>query len=211
MKYDHLTLERLKEMLSYDRETGLWTWLQRPYANSRGRIGDVAGTKKGNGYLYIGIDSRTYLGSQLAWFYEHGVWAAGTVRVINGDPSDIRIDNLVESKNYRKANPGVQRSHSFRKFYGIDLADYQRMFVEQGGVCAICRQPETAKSRWNPAGEAKWLSVDHDHTTKVVRGLLCTGCNSVLGHSRDDANVLRAAAGYLDRHDTKAEPLKESA
>lgn len=230
MKYEHLTLARLKEMLNYDPETGAFTWRQRPFVNSRVRVGDPAGAKKGKGYLYIGIDSRTYLGSQLAWFYVHGVWAKGAVGVKNSNPSDLKIENLVESKrpagsydlstrdgcarygrDYRKENPGVHRASSFRRFYGIDLGDYQRMFVEQGGVCAICHLPETAKSRWNPDGEAKWLSVDHDHTTKAVRGLLCSACNHMLGHSRDNADILRTAAEYLDRHGTKAEPLKEIA
>jgi hypothetical protein len=230
MKYDHLTLARLKEMLIYDPEDGSFTWRQRPFVNSRKHIGDSAGTKKGKGYLYIGLDSRTYLASQLAWFYMHGVWAKGEVGVKNKNPSDLRIENLMElrttpgshdfttkagfaryGRDYRRANPGAHRASSFRRFYGIDLGDYQRMFVEQGGLCAICRLPETAKSRWNPGGEAKWLSVDHDHTTNAVRGLLCAACNHTLGHSRDNADILRAAAEYLDQHRTQAEPLREAA
>lgn len=230
MKYEHLSLARLKEMLNYDPETGAFTWRQRPFANSRKRIGDAAGTKKGKGYLYIGIDSRTYLGSQLAWAYAHGRWAKGEVGVKDKDPANLRLENLFElntatgphdfstkegfaryGREYRKENPGVIRATNFRVLYGLKLADYQRMYVEQRGVCAICEQAETARSKWNPDGEAKWLSVDHNHTTKAVRGLLCSACNHMLGHSRDDAATLRAAADYLDRYGTVAEPLKESA
>jgi len=227
MKYDHLTLARLKEMLNYDPETGLFTWRQRPYPNSRKRVGDVAGSKKPNGYIYIGLDSRTYLASQLAWFHAHGVWAKGQVGVQNKEPSDLRLTNLIEmrtapgshdfntkagfaryGRDYRKANPGMHRVGNFQRFYGIDMSDYQRMFVEQDGVCVICKHPETAKSK---NGDVKWLSVDHDHTTKAVRGLLCAACNHMLGHSRDSAVFLRSAADYLDQHDTKAEPLRETA
>jgi len=45
------------------------------------------------------------------------------------------------------------------------------MFVEQGGCCKICRKPPK-KNR---------LAVDHDHETKIVRGLLCLRCNYALG------------------------------
>jgi Recombination endonuclease VII len=214
MEYEHLTADRLKELLNYDPETGVFTWRQRPYRNSRKRPGDLAGTPKGKGYLYIGIGSRTYLASQLAWLFVHGQWARGNVGVANKNPSDLRAENLVEvptggkghdfssragmvqyRREFKENNPGLVRQYGFKRYYGIDLAEYQRMFVEQNGACAICRQPETASFR----GEVKWLSVDHCHTTKAVRGLLCSACNHGIGHMRDNPELLRAAAGYLDR------------
>jgi len=203
----------------------VFTWCQRPFVNSRVLVGDEAGTHKGKGYLYIGLDGRTYLASQLAFFWVHGRWARGNVGLKDKDPRNLRGDNLVEMRSipgepgsktkdgfirygreYRKANPGAFRGYGFKRYYDIDLATYQRMFVEQNGVCAICQKPESAKS---PAGDVKWLSVDHDHATKAVRGLLCSGCNHTLGHAGDDSAVLRAAADYLDRF--AAEPLKETA
>lgn len=87
---------------------------------------------------------------------------------------------------------------SLRKKYGLEHADYQRMLSEQGGVCAICRQPETATY----ASGVKRLSVDHDHAIgrsgDAVRGLLCTLCNTMIGHARDDASRLRSGAEYLE-------------
>jgi hypothetical protein len=44
------------------------------------------------------------------------------------------------------------------------------------------------------------LSVDHDHVTGAVRGLLCSNCNLVLGYACDDVTVLQKAIGYLRRH-----------
>ncbi len=47
------------------------------------------------------------------------------------------------------------------------------------------------------------MSVDHDHATGKNRGLLCTNCNKVLGHAKDDVTILRRAIAYLEAH---AEP-----
>jgi hypothetical protein len=80
-------------------------------------------------------------------------------------------------------------NHLMRK-YGITLADYERLLAVQGGVCAICRTDRT--SRWGT------LCVDHDHESKHVRGLLCTDCNLAVGKMRDDADLFRRAAAYLE-------------
>lgn len=216
MRYESLTLERLKEVLNYDPATGVFTWRTRPYHNSRKKVGDVAGALKNGGYRYIGLDGHGYLASQLAWFYVHGRWAKGNVGVKNDDPSDVRIDNLVElnsppgdhdlstkeglasyNKARRDAFPGAHREYGFQRYYGISLAEYQRMFVEQNGVCAICEQPEKAKTQ---KGRLKWLSVDHDHETGAVRALLCLACNHALGAVNDDPDILQKAADYIERH-----------
>ena len=72
--------------------------------------------------------------------------------------------------------------------YGITAAQYAEMLWSQGGVCAICKQP-------CPTG--KRLSVDHDHETRAVRGLLCSNCNNGLGRFKDNPELLEQAASYL--------------
>lgn len=75
------------------------------------------------------------------------------------------------------------------ELYGITSEEYQRIYEYQGGSCAICQRAR---------GLRKKLSVDHDHSTGEVRGLLCQKCNrDVLGHLRDDTNALYRAADYL--------------
>ena len=81
--------------------------------------------------------------------------------------------------------------YELRKFYGLTVEDYGRMVVEQNGLCAICKQPERQRTR---------LSVDHDHKTGVVRGLLCHRCNRTLGGVNDDVSILLAAKEYLEQH-----------
>ncbi|WP_409071688.1 endonuclease VII domain-containing protein [Burkholderia pseudomallei] len=65
------------------------------------------------------------------------------------------------------------------------------MIHEQGGVCAICKRAPSGR------GIAAVLHVDHDHTTGIVRGLLCTRCNRALGAFDDDPQRLIDAAAYL--------------
>lgn len=88
-----------------------------------------------------------------------------------------------------------KRENSFRFSYGITLEDYELMFEEQAGLCAICNQPET---KLHPASQAVMpLAVDHCHSTNKVRGLLCSQCNLMLGLANDDVAKLQQAIDYL--------------
>jgi hypothetical protein len=105
------------------------------------------------------------------------------------------------AKMWRKRNPDYEKTryqagkswtrerHLIRK-YKVNLSDYQRMLVSQGGCCAICMAPETSQFKGV-------FHVDHCHATGSVRGLLCRGCNHILGHVKDDPKVLRNAISYL--------------
>jgi len=77
--------------------------------------------------------------------------------------------------------------------YGCDQAAYDRLMAMQGGVCAVCHRPETAARN----GRIKYLSVDHDHRTGRIRGLLCDRHNTGIGQFNDDVEELRAAIAYL--------------
>jgi hypothetical protein len=82
----------------------------------------------------------------------------------------------------------ARRRHKLRKF-GITPEVYDLMLAEQGGLCALCRQP---------CSTGRCLAVDHDHTTGAVRGLLCGRCNNALERAEVDG-WLQAAQAYLDR------------
>lgn len=57
--------------------------------------------------------------------------------------------------------------------YKLTVEQYDKILAHQGGVCYACRQAEPVKGRR--------LSVDHDHVSGLVRGLLCSRCNPILG------------------------------
>lgn len=80
--------------------------------------------------------------------------------------------------------------------YGCDQATYEALEKEQGGVCAICRQPETDQYK----GTTLELAVDHDHKTGKIRGLLCRSCNLAIGKFKEDVRIVEAALEYLRKH-----------
>lgn len=100
---------------------------------------------------------------------------------------------------YRIQNPRRFKDAELkRRRLGIGIDEYEALLLEQGNVCAICRQMEQAI---NPkTGATRDLAVDHCHNTNRVRGLLCTHCNALLGYAKDDVTRLRAAIDYLERH-----------
>lgn len=99
-------------------------------------------------------------------------------------------------KAHRAANPDRYREIELRKNFNIGVAEYDAMFAAQNGVCDICKKPETAVIR----GKVIYLSVDHDHETNAIRGLLCGHCNHAIGKFDDDVDLLLSAAAYLRKH-----------
>jgi hypothetical protein len=79
--------------------------------------------------------------------------------------------------------------------YGLTPEQYDQMLLEQGGVCAICRQPETSERD----GKVMRLPVDHCHSTGRVRGLLCHKCNRAIGLLGDNVDLLSRAIDYLKK------------
>ena len=100
-------------------------------------------------------------------------------------------------ERYRKSARGKasQRRYSrlttLRK-YGLTPDDYNRMFTEQNGYCAICKRHQ---SEFEIS-----LVVDHNDETGVVRELLCGSCNAGIGMLQHDEEFLRNAIVYLRKH-----------
>ena len=63
-----------------------------------------------------------------------------------------------------------------RRLYGMRLDHYDLLLARQGGVCAICKRPPLAGKR---------LVVDEDHSTRMIRGLLCARDNRLTTEARE--------------------------
>jgi len=80
---------------------------------------------------------------------------------------------------------------SYYKFkFNISMKDYNKLFVKQNGCCAVCGRHQ---SEFN-----KRLTVDHNHLTKKIRGLLCEDCNLGIGRLKDSIEILQKAIQYLE-------------
>ena len=89
----------------------------------------------------------------------------------------IRIVSERRRLNPQKARIG-ERKKWLRVHYNLTLEGYDKLLKEQNGVCVICGKFEKVKTN---TGTVKHLSVDHDHETGKVRGLLCNKCNTRVG------------------------------
>jgi len=96
----------------------------------------------------------------------------------------------------RDMENGSIRSRELKKKYGISLEDYQQMAEQQGDCCAICGTTEKGMAR----GRKRYWSVDHNHETGAVRGLLCQKCNTLIGLADDNVEILRKAILYLEKY-----------
>jgi hypothetical protein len=79
----------------------------------------------------------------------------------------------------------TNRKWKLKTKYGMTVEEYDEMLVEQDFRCKICKSKEK-------------LYIDHNHETDKVRGLLCNGCNLVLGWSKENIIVLLNTVEYLE-------------
>lgn len=116
-----ITAEELRRILSYDHETGLWTWLPRSLRPGLERIDRGWNTRFSWKPVAIRLDRRGYqiiafapynniFAHRLAWFYITGKWPAEELDHINGNPLDNRMINLREAT--RKQNMINQKTRS---------------------------------------------------------------------------------------------------
>jgi hypothetical protein len=79
-----------------------------------------------------------------------------------------------------------------REKNGFSKELFEALLKEQGGLCAICNcSLETGLT-------SKAACADHCHVTKQPRGILCKKCNLLLGHAKDDTEILAKAIEYLN-------------
>jgi hypothetical protein len=82
------------------------------------------------------------------------------------------------------------RSANLRIAYGITLEQWSWLFAEQSGLCGICTRPPR---------ESEIFHTDHCHTSDEIRGILCRGCNHMLGKAKDCITTIEAAIIYLQK------------
>lgn len=92
------------------------------------------------------------------------------------------------------ARPGYHHARNLKRRYGISVDEYQTFLVSQNFTCPICEVEISDALEYK---QKRLVVVDHNHETGEVRGILCSTCNLVLGHAREDTNILYRAIVYL--------------
>lgn len=152
-----LTADRLRELLSYDPETGEFTRLVS--VAPRALAGQKSGDLDSKGYIRLRVDGKRYLGHRLAWFYMTGEWPPEQIDHRNGSRTDNRFTNLRLAtaaqnlwnstgwKASQVAFKGVTRSHSggFRARIRSDGKERQ---------IGVYPTPEEAKAAYDAVASA---------------------------------------------------------
>lgn len=112
-----LTQKRVREILSYDPDTGIFRW--RVSTGPRCKVGDEAGVIGGPGYRYMSIDGRKVLAHRLVWLWVHGYWPSQQIDHINRIRTDNRLANLREATPLQNRWNASAKKDSTTGFKGI--------------------------------------------------------------------------------------------
>lgn len=154
MKRVILSQETLQQRLSYDADTGLFTWRVNLPASGI-KIGDPVGYPNACGHLVTRWYGRTQMLHRLAWLYVYGKLPACQIDHINGVPDDNRIINLRDvthsgnSQNQRRAH-----KNSSSGYLGVDFVNREKLWraritVNKKPIClGYFKSPEVAFSAY---------------------------------------------------------------
>lgn len=108
---------------------------------------------------------------------------------------DNHKEEIMEKvKNWGENNPDKKREYRLKSVFGISSIEYEERLEKQKGVCAICGLGESARDK---NGKIRPLTIDHNHSTGEIRGLLCSRCNCGLGQFKDSPDILKTAMEYI--------------
>lgn len=148
-----ITLERLKEVLEYNPESGVWVWRA---SSRRGWAGKVAGSISHWGYIEIRIDGRLYKAQRLAWLYMTGSWPRAGIDHKNLVQTDNRWVNLREAtQSQNSANRRVhpKTKSGLKGVYPNGLRWEARI---SGKYLGLFKTPEEAHAAYVVAAKARF-------------------------------------------------------
>jgi hypothetical protein len=151
-----LTAERLRELLHYDPETGVFTWVARPRSGPS-RVGQRAGGAERDGYVRLKVDGGRYSAHRLAWLYVTGAWPVAEVDHINGVRGDNRFSNLREATIWQNKANQKRHSDNAAGFKGVVWSAYGwKAQIARGGrqiYLGLFKTPEEAHAAYIGAAQ----------------------------------------------------------
>ena len=183
-RHGHIEQTRPTDWGMRDRHplVGAWRWTKRIGRDHRWNdfwlfIGDVGARPTAKHILRRQNTDRPFGPDN--WFWSSPVSENGS--------GYTKKERAEYARLWRSKNPLRSKDGDLKKMFGISLAEYEEMLNKQDGKCAICRQVDKNFR----------LAVDHCHTSKKIRGLLCSQCNRGIGMFKDKSELLERAAEYL--------------
>lgn len=153
MARNEIAYERLRDVLDYDANTGLFTWKKTV---SNVRVGSVAGCmNNGNGYISIGIDKKIYYAHRLAWLYIYGYLPEHGIDHIDRNKKNNKINNLREAnQSCNMRNTGNQKNNT-SGVKGVNLSSSKnkwrsRVKINKKEICIGIFENfnDAVKARW---------------------------------------------------------------
>jgi hypothetical protein len=123
-----ITQEYIKEILSYNPETGVFT--RKVRTSSSVKIGDVAGCLSYDG-IYISVCNKLHKAHRLVWLYVYGDWPPLGIDHINGNPSDNRICNLRLATDEQNGRNRGKNKNNITGFKGVSWHKQVGKFAAQ--------------------------------------------------------------------------------
>ena len=108
----------------------------------------------------------------------------------------IQMGNSKWLKKNKRQQSEYRKEHKLKTRYNITIEDYNKLLIKQNNICAICGKEEIST---DCKGKIRKLSVDHNHSTGKVRGLLCGKCNQGIGNLDENIYNLKMAIRYLEK------------
>jgi hypothetical protein len=156
-----ITVERLKELLRYDPETGIFTWVAKASSFSRVSVGSTAGTEGGPyRYIHIKVDGQKYRAHRLAFLYMTGRWPEHGVDHRDTDGTNNRWSNLREATAAQNAANCGAYSNGRLGIKGITFTKgaYQAQIHRGGKRFYLGRHPTAAAAK--ASYDAKMVEFD---------------------------------------------------
>lgn len=127
----------------------------------------------------------------------------------NNAAKQTRINNPEGTKEYwrswrKKHSNSVSqyaKRYRLRTLFGLSVEELEQKRITQNNLCNICGRPESIID--DRTGKTYGLSVDHNHTTKTVRDLLCRSCNKIFGQLGEDPILIQAMLDYAIKWEGK--------
>lgn len=156
----NISAARVRELLSYDPETGIFTWKVSPVGWLK--PGRVAGQTNNKGYIVIGIERRSVMAHRLAWLYMTGEWPDRQVDHIDCARANNRWSNLrLATPSQQSGNARLRRDNT-SGFKGVSFMRRKNLYIAQinkGGrlkFLGYFRDPSEAHAAYVAAAEEYW-------------------------------------------------------